>query len=388
MTTPVFRRWPPAVSRPDAQHKTQRQKEIQVVKCSRTSCFKAVAGALLLAVATTATGFKDPVLEPAFKSDLVFKSPLLATVSVGERVIGVGVRGHIVLSADAGKTWTQADSPVSSDLLAVSFPTASQGWAVGHGGVVIHSADGGATWQRQLVGKEASDIAIKYYDERAKAGNAEAAGFLEKENSLAGAGGTQPFMDVFFEDESSGYVVGTFNRIFHTADGGKTWEPVMHQVDNPDEFHFYSIRGGSSIHLTGEQGRVWALDKAGAGAAGRFVAHPTGYDGTLFGSVQAGDGSLIAYGMRGSVYRSDDQGKSWSRVDLGNAAGINTGARLANGDVVLASLSGTVALSHDGGRTFKPLKTSRPMSYFGVTAVDGNRLIFVGAEGVRVETMN
>ena len=355
------------------------------MKCSWVSCFKAVAGALLLAVATTAMGFKDPVREPVVMSRLAVSSPLLSAVSVGERVVGVGVRGHVVLSTDGGNNWTQAASPVSSDLLAVSFPSSSKGWAVGHGGVVIHSADGGATWQRQLAGKEASAIAIGYYEARLKAGDADAAKFLDRENNLAAGGGTQPFMGVFFENELSGYIVGTFNRIFHTADGGKTWEPMMHRVDNPDEFHFYSIRsGGGDIWLTGEQGRVWILDKA----SGHFIARPTGYTGTLFGSVQAGDGSLIAYGMRGSVYRSDDQGKTWARVDLGNPAGINASARLANGDVVLASLAGTVTISHDGGRTFQPVKTSHPMSYFGVTALGDNRLVFVGAEGVRIEPVN
>jgi photosystem II stability/assembly factor-like uncharacterized protein len=369
---------------PQKRGRKRRLEEILVVKCFWTSCFKAAVGVLLLTAATVSMGFKDPTQEPAVKTERVLHSPLLAAVSAGERVVGVGLRGGVVFSTDGGKTWTQADSPVSRDLLAVSFPSPDQGWAVGHGGVVIHSADGGVTWQRQLTGEEASDIAIRHYEALAEAGDAEAGRLLDHEKSLAAGGGTQPFMDVLFENDQSGYVVGTFNRIFRTTDGGKTWEPMMDRVDNPKELHFYSIRGGSDIYLTGEQGQVWVLDKA----AGRFVVRPTGYAGTLFGSVQAGDGSLIAYGMRGSVYRSDNQGKTWARVDLGNPAGINAGIRLANGDVVLASLAGTVTVSRDGGRTFTPVKMSRPMSYFGVTALADNRLVFVGAEGVRVEVMN
>ena len=41
-------------------------------------------------------------------------------------------------------SWQQADVPVSSDLVAVPFPTPTHGWAVGHDGVVLHSADAGA----------------------------------------------------------------------------------------------------------------------------------------------------------------------------------------------------------------------------------------------------
>lgn len=350
------------------------------------SCFRAVAGAVLLAAATTTLGFKDPVTEPATKSDLVLKTPLLAAVSIDDRIIGVGQRGHVVVSADGGKTWTQGAVPLSSDLLAVSFSSPMRGWAVGHGGVVIHSADGGITWTRQLAGQQASQIAIKHYEARARAGDARAAEFLDKERNLAADGGTQPFMDVFFENDRTGYIVGTFNRIFRTEDGGQSWIPMMGEADNPNELHFYSIRGSDGqIYLTGEQGSVWSLDAA----TKRFVARPTGYDGTLFGSIVAGDGSLIVYGMRGSVYRSDDQGRTWDRVDLGNPAGINAGARLANGDVVLASLAGTVVVSEGGGsKSFRPLKVGRPMSYFGVAALSGKRLGFVGAEGVRIEALN
>lgn len=355
------------------------------MKYSRASSLKAIAGAILLTAATAAMGFKDPISEPALQSALASKTPLLATVSPGDRIIGVGQRGHVVVSVDGGKTWSQGSVPVSNDLLAVSFPSPMQGWAVGHGGVVIHSADGGATWERQLTGEQAREIAIRYFEEQAKSGDINARKFLDREKSLAAEGGAQPFMDVFFASDQTGYVVGTFNRIFRTTDGGKTWTPMMDKVDNPNELHFYSVRGqAGSVYLTGEQGKVWSLDAT----TGQFAARPTSYDGTLFGSVVAGDGSLIAFGMRGSVYRSGDQGMTWSRVDLGNPAGINAGARLANGDVVLASLAGTVVVSSDGGRSFRPLKTSRPMSYFGVTAVGGKRLAFVGAEGVRIETLN
>ena len=70
-----------------------------------------------------------------------------------DHVVGVGPRGHILRSSDRGKTWVQQPSPVSTDLLAVHFPSARQGWAVGHDGVVLHSADGGVSWKRVLDGR-------------------------------------------------------------------------------------------------------------------------------------------------------------------------------------------------------------------------------------------
>lgn len=345
----------------------------------------ALLAALLLLAATTAMGFNNPVSVPALKSDLVLRSPLLATVSIGARVVGVGQRGHIVVSENAGKSWTQGNVPLSSDLVAVSFPSPLKGWAVGHDGVVIHTEDGGRNWQKQFDGHAAFDIALKYYDGRAKAGDTEAAAFLEKEKNLMAYGGTQPLMDVYFESDLVGYIVGTFNRIFRTGDGGKTWTPIMDKIDNGGELHLYSIHGGfDAIYVTGEQGKVWCLDAT----THRFALRAAPYDGTLFGTLFGADGAVLAFGMRGAAFRSADQGSSWTRIKIAGQAGIAAGARLANGDLLLATLAGEALLSKDGGKTFQPVKMNKPMPYFGVTALSGNALAFVGTEGVRVEAIN
>ena len=38
-------------------------------------------------------------------------------------------------------------------------------------------------------------------------------------------GADKPFLDVWFQDDKNGYVVGAYNLIFRTADGGRHWEP-------------------------------------------------------------------------------------------------------------------------------------------------------------------
>ncbi|SFV15284.1 WD40/YVTN/BNR-like repeat-containing protein [Pseudoduganella namucuonensis] len=341
-----------------------------------------LAGLLAAPLAATAPAFQPPQEQGAMPSRLAATSPILALARAGERIVGVGQRGHIVISDDGGRQWRQAASPVSSDLLAVSFPTPTRGWAVGHGGVVLHSADGGASWTRQLDGRQASALAIRHYEARVAAGD-QAGQFLKREQSLA-VDGTQPFLDVYFESETTGYVVGTFNRLFRTQDGGKTWTPWMDRSDNPDELHFYAIRGGPhGVYLAGEQGMVWRLDAASQ----RFVAMRTPYKGTLFGVVSAGPGGLLVFGMRGSLLRTADEGKSWETISTGNPAGITSGTVLADGTIVLVNQAGGIDLSSDHGKSFQARKSARPMSYFGVAALDGGRIALAGSEGVRLETV-
>lgn len=330
--------------------------------------------------AGTALAFDNPINIAASATKLGPTSALLASAMAGQRIVAVGSRGVIIYSDDTGATWKQASVPVGSDLVAVSFPTAKQGWAVGHGGVVLHSADGGATWVKQFDGIQAADQAVRYYQAST---SPDAAALVEREKSLQAGGGTQVLLDVYFESETTGFVVGTFNRIFRTTDGGKTWTPWMDRTDNPGELHFYSIRGrAGALYLAGEQGAVWRFDKAQQ----RFVAAPTPYKGTLFGLVVTDD-ALLTFGMRGSLYRSTDQGRNWEKASLGTPSGITGGVVLPGGGILLTTQAGAVNASRDGGKTFLPAKTSRPMAYFGLAAMDDKRIVLVGAEGVRLESI-
>src|SRR5690348_14553614 len=109
------------------------------------------AGTALAGMAATGAvqGWVDVLDSPALASPLAARGLLNGLASAGDRIVAVGQRGHILWSDDRGAHWQQAQVPVSSDLVAVAFPSPTQGWAVGHDGVILHSADAGKTWTRQ-----------------------------------------------------------------------------------------------------------------------------------------------------------------------------------------------------------------------------------------------
>jgi len=249
---------------------------------------------------------------------------------------------------------------------------------------VLHTVDGGATWAKQLDGKVAADLTLKYYASFTDANRTpEVDRAARQAKALIDEANTQTLLDVGFENERQGYVVGTFNRIFRTEDGGKSWAALMDHTDNPKELHFYAIHSDSkATYLAGEQGMVWRLDKA----KNQFVGIQTPYNGTLFGLI-VDDINVLVYGMRGSLLRSGDEGKTWERIQLGSQAGISGGAVLPDGRIAIANQAGVVMLSNDHGKTFKPAKTSRSMSYYGIKAIGENKVVLVGSEGVHVETL-
>ena len=114
--------------------------------------------AAVFVISSDALAFNGPLDTPAARSNDVRSSPMVAVTAVGNKLVAVGQRGHIIFSHDGGESWVQADVPVSSDLVAVSFASELQGWAVGHDGVVVHTDDGGLTWTLQLDGHETSKL--------------------------------------------------------------------------------------------------------------------------------------------------------------------------------------------------------------------------------------
>jgi len=341
------------------------------------------AGSAMAGLSSNSLAFVNPLDQAAMPSLLASRGIIHAVTIAGERIVAVGVRGHIVTSDDSAKTWKQSKVPVSSDLLAVSFPTPRKGWVVGHGGVVLHSDDGGSTWTRQFDGRQAGALSVRYFEQLLAAGKP-VEQVLQREKSLIVEGETQALLDVYFESETHGFAVGTFNRIYRTIDGGKNWIPWMDRIENPKDLHFYAIKGGRhGIYLAGEQGSVWRYD----GMRERFLAIPTPYSGTLFGIVIAETGGVMVFGMRGSLFATSDAGVTWAKLATDSPAGITSGALLRDGSVVLVNQAGGIKLSRDGGKSFTAIKPAKVMPYFGITPLGERQIALAGPEGIRIELL-
>ena len=251
--------------------------------------------------------FQDVLETPAIKSKLAEKTLLNSVTRAGARLISVGWRGHILYSDDEGKSWLQASVPVSSDLTAVCFPSDRKGWAVGHDGVVLHSSDGGATWKKQLDGYAAVKTMADYYAKHPLKDSDANQSLANNVKVFVQEGADKPFLGVWFDDESNGFIVGTFGLIFHTMDGGKSWEPLIDRVENSGLRHLNAVRRiGRDLFICGERGLVLKFDQK----AGSFRALETPYKGTYFG-ITGKPGNVVVFGMRGNAFLSTNGGSTW-----------------------------------------------------------------------------
>lgn len=344
------------------------------------------AGIFVFALASPSqAAFQDPLLTPAMKSMLAPKALINGLAFAGQRIVGVGQRGHILYSDDDGSNWTQAAVPVSVDLTAVFFPSPKRGWAVGHGGVVLATEDGGVTWVKQLDGRMLGQLLVAHYADHRLNGPGEAALAQLRADAkrFADEGADKPFLDLWFENESTGYVVGPFNLILKTSDSGKTWLPLLDRTDNPKALHFTAIRAvGDELYLAGEQGLVLKLEPA----TQRFRALPVDYKGTFFG-ITGKPGATIVYGLRGNAYRSSDGGANWQKIETGVTAGITASTVTADGRILLAGQNGQVLVSSDDGRSFGKLKLERPIPAAALLEVVGRVRVIAGARGVHSQAL-
>lgn len=346
--------------------------------------WSAMVGVLLASATCGASAFQDVLDVPAMKSALAARGVLNSIARAGERLVAVGQRGHIVYSDDNGQSWVQAAVPVSSDLTAVHFPSARKGWAVGHDGVVLMSADAGAHWEKQLDGRVLGKLMTDYYASPTSdmpASGEQLVSVQADAQRIADDGPDKPFLTVWFENETSGYVAGAFNLILRTDDGGKTWVPWFDRTENPGQLHFLAMgRAGNDVYLVGEQGIVLKLDPAKR----IFRATTTGYKGSFFGLAAEGS-SVLVFGLRGTVYRSTDGGANWEKVPSGVATTITGAATLGDGRTVLVSQGGQVLLPAPGG--YAPLAGIRLASATAVVSSTANTLIVTGVRGPVVQPL-
>lgn len=338
--------------------------------------FAILAAALLAvggAVAQPSSSGKviDALDRPAVTSKVAKGAVLLGAATAGNRVVVVGERGIVLLSDDEGKTWKQADVPVSVTLTAVRFVGDKLGWAAGHGGVVLHSKDSGATWQRQFDGV----LAAKAYLADAKL-RGDVAAVREGERLIAD-GADKPFLDLHFFDEKRGIVVGAYNLAFATSDGGATWQPISSRFDNPRAFHLYAIRArGLSVLVAGEQGVAFRSKDGGLS----FSRLAIPYQGSFFTAELAADNSLWLAGLRGNVWRSADDGSTWSQVSSPSPASITSSYLSPKGALLMTTQAGEVLAYREGA--LKRLPVPPGATGNALVSLPSNALVHAGLRGV------
>jgi len=333
--------------------------------------------ALLMTIAVTAYAQDVAVSsqKPAIKSEKIAQSLLQDIVRVGDRLVVVGERGHIATSDDNGKTWQQAEVPTRAMMNAVFFVSASEGWAVGHDGLVLHTTDGGKTWTIQLDGLKFTrklkaesipvlEAKLKELEVNKKAAEDQLEGMDSSETAASSADEASGADDAGSEVESD-----TAASEVDVADSAR--EQVEAMVSELDD---------KIADIESE------LSDAKA-ALVNTVANPL--MDVWFRDAQTG----FAVGAFGEMIATQDGGVTWSNVAerLNNPDRNHLNAIVGQGDLMyIAGEAGHVFRSTNGGASWVQLESPDPEngSFFAINIISSNEVFIAGLRGVMYRSVD
>ncbi len=320
------------------------------------------------------------LLQPSLLTRQTMSGLFTSIAAAGSRLIAVGQDGRIVLSDDDGKSWRQVETPTSVLLTGVAFASPQIGWATGQMGVILYTKDGGDHWALQFDGVRAIDVLMKSAEMRAAAMPSDAAAQQNLQNAkeFESTGPSLPFLTLLPTTAGTVVAAGGFGMAFASADNGHVWQSLFDDIPNPNGLHIYAVIADNESQIwIGEQGLVLRRDQTG-----KFTTLTTPFPGTLFGGLRTPDGTLLLYGLQGTVLRSTDNGASWLQVQTVSRAGIDCGIVMKNHDILLGSLDGELLVSHDEGKSFAALPTAAPIT--DLYQADADSIVTTGASGIHI----
>jgi photosystem II stability/assembly factor-like uncharacterized protein len=285
-------------------------------------------------------------------------------------------------SDDGGRTftrlpWTASDSRCPSPVAATDFPAVDAGYLLAADGSIVLTADGGRTWSRRT--------AVP---------------------GTAAAGGTFVPTDIAFTSATEGAAATTQGRLYRTTDGAMSW--TLARVVGPAvrDVHFITPTVGVAVGdgpllRTTDGGAAWRefafglLGLSTIRCADELTCLATTQSGTSLMRTTDGGVTLtavspasekllavgfgpvrraVAAGESGITVTSDDAGTTWAPVGdrLSHAF---TRIRALSGSLAFAvGSNGTLARSNDGGRVWSELGVSTSEDVIDVSFAD----VFVG----------
>jgi len=249
---------------------------------------------------------------------------------------------------DGGTTWINKFEDVLSNesIEDIAFEDSSQGWALSWD-KFLYTSDGGNTWS---ILNQSNDHRMMqlHFSENGFGWAAGWAGniFLKYPNELEwqtkSTGPKNGLNDITFISEDEGWSVGSNGLVMHTSNGGSIWAQQLSHVSSFLERVDFAngstgcIAGYNALLHTDDSGATWT-DIEGPGGWFKDIKY-------------FNEKCVLLIEREGSIFKSEDGGKSWNFI-------TNLNTRLNNIEIIntntawIAAMGG-LAFTNDQGNTF------------------------------------
>jgi photosystem II stability/assembly factor-like uncharacterized protein len=243
----------------------------------------------------------------------------------------------IVRTTDGGKTWI--DTPIELPKIqiptfnAIHFISPDVGWAVGldsgNDGIIVKTTDGGLSWAATRIGDKEVPTTVFFVD----ANNGWIGGATPKPGEEEGIGGPSALLAttdggstwqarhnlpvsiyrIVFADKMNGWASASKGAIYHTDDGGLSWDTQRTEIESSDGPIDPKGEGAKQFAVRGlqfiDKDHGFAAAMATEGEAGRMLVTSNG------GTVWRRQWQLPNAGVRDVFFLTPSEG--WALTDQG-----------------------------------------------------------------------
>jgi photosystem II stability/assembly factor-like uncharacterized protein len=262
---------------------------------------------------------------------------VLGFATNGVAVAAVGGQGSdLFFWSDDGQTFTDGRSPGPG--LRSAFLREDGLWVCGEYGYAALSRDHGVTWKKLETGTRGCLFGM----------SGDAAGNIW----VAGDSG---YLAIAPDGETLSRVTGIPESIARISPS-----PLGMLVPTDDPGYLYICRGITSD--TFERTPVKA--------------------GDLMSATVTPNGTLLTVGKRGSIFRSTDSGKNFSKIESGVTGLLCMVDTFADGRVAVVGDGGAILLSEDDGASFRRIQQTATMDTIWCCRRHGNSMLMGGGMGI------
>jgi photosystem II stability/assembly factor-like uncharacterized protein len=195
----------------------------------------------------------------------IFDKPLNSLFFI-DRQVGwaAGENGLMVHTLNGGLEWQIIPSFTDQPIYDLYFGDDGSGWAATGAGGIFYTKDD-TVWEMETTGIDADILSLHFPDESNGWACGEKNTILRRERMLDGtyswnrttiltASVNQIWNDIFFIDDSTGWVVGELGQIYKTTDAGTNWMAQVSNVTSDlNAIHMVSSKKG---WIAGDNGNI------------------------------------------------------------------------------------------------------------------------------------
>jgi len=324
----------------------------------------------------------------------------------------LGANSTLLKTTNGGDTWKIVNAPYSGGFQDISFINPQTGFlgAAYQGTVVLKTTDGGENWnissfQPGILLAMATDPQRKKIVFAGGGGNGSLVGHDGRMIFSTTDGGNnyqhwsanilRHFYDVFFLNDSTGFISGSNGTVYKTYDYGESWKEMgvvpSLQNDAVENIFFldeqYGFASTDRVYKTSNGGRSWDIttipgdqlqyqprkmyffDRMSGVVLDRYTAYKTIDGGATWALVLnsqfllgdltfTGNGKGFAVGTEGQLYTSTDKGTTWTAFNLHSQDYLSSVYFYSDNIGFIGTNKGYLFKTLDGGTTWQKIITS------------------------------